>query len=91
MAEHASALRLLYACLCPLNGTPKQTYVAFVEGMRADVRKRIRVDHVITFLRRAFDVPEEEMFLLLVLVDEGNQATGAWKYTEDPEEKPKQV
>ena len=77
--RHASALRLLYACLYPLSEAPGQPrYSEFVEEMNPYVRQWILVNDVLKFMRTALGVPEGELFLLLVLVDEGNTAKGYW-------------
>ena len=80
----AAALRLLYACLCPLDKLSPNgpgPYGRFVEGMRAIVRQRVWVHHVVDFMRAVLEVPEGELFLLLALVDDGNKASGCWEHT----------
>lgn len=54
-------------------------YSRFIEQMDVNVRQRVRVKHVLDFMRTALGVPEGELFLLLVLVDGGNHAEGAWE------------
>ena len=78
---HAAALRLLYACLNPIDDPlPNRPglYLDFVRGVPPAVRQQIAVSDVIQFMRAALEVPEGELFLLLTLVDEGNKADGCW-------------
>ncbi|CAL8469841.1 g9383 [Coccomyxa elongata] len=83
-AEHGPALRLLYACLCPQSSNPPIKYSRFIEQMDVNVRQRVSVKHVLDFMRTALGVPEGELFLLLVLVDGGNHAEGAWEHNGKP-------
>ena len=87
--KQAAALRLLYACLCPLDDGRSPTgpglYGDFLESVPAIVRRMVRIPHVVRFMRAALHVPEGNLFLLLVLVDEGNKAGGFWEYDRPPQ------
>ena len=48
------------------------------------VRQWISVNNVLNFMRTALGVPEGELFLLLVLVDEGHRARGCWGTGQGP-------
>lgn len=77
----ASALRLLYACLSPLEGKRAgkiESYAKFLETAPSALKKRLSCDDVLLFLRRALHVPFEEHLMLLLLVDEGDAACGTF-------------
>ena len=48
------------------------------------MRQCISVNNVLNFMRTALGVPAGELFLLLVLVDEGNMAKGYWGTDQGP-------
>ena len=82
-ADFAPALRLLYACLCPLDDTSQngpELYIDFLRKVPAAVRQQITIPDVLRFVRAALYVPDGELFMLLALIDEGNQATGCWDH-----------
>ncbi|BDA47434.1 hypothetical protein COCOBI_10-2820 [Coccomyxa sp. Obi] len=90
-ADYAAAWRLLYGCLYSVESDqPAEAgdYAAFLARTKSQLRHSLRVKHVLTFVRRALGVAEKDYFLLLVLIDEGNKATGHW--TDSEETKPDQ-
>ena len=80
-AGKAAALRLLYACLTPLDNrslNDPENYQRFVEAMLPRVREKITTDDVLDFVRAALGVPDNQYLMLLLLIDEGNAADGVF-------------
>lgn len=74
--EHAPALRLLCACLCPLDDRSKYgpgLYRDFIRKVPPAVRQHLAIPHVLRFDRAALDVPEGKLFLLLALVEKATR------------------
>ena len=80
--QSAPALRLLYACLSPLEHRKQgqaESYMKFVKEFPFDLSKEsLTVADVLTFLRRALGIPDDKYMMLLLLVDEGNAAQAAF-------------
>ena len=77
-ADSGAALRLLYACLSPLEAEELGPYEDFLESFPKTSMHGLRCAHVLQFLRRALEVPDSKHMLLVVLIDEGNAAKEAF-------------
>lgn len=75
--DSAGALRLLYACLSPLEGRqPGEagSYHDFLRDFPQKLKHKLRCPDVLNFLREALKVPDSKDLMLLLLIDEGNAA-----------------
>jgi hypothetical protein len=78
-SDNGPALRLLYACLTPLDDAmPNTTYMDFVTKVPEWLRSKLTCRDVMQFLRRSLQLPPKLPLLLLVLIDEGNAAEEAF-------------
>ncbi len=88
-ASDASTFRLLYACISPLDARSKNAppeYGDFLDEMDPIVLQRLRIDHIVRFLRAALRIPDGALFMPLVLIDEGNKAEDFWDHDGEPSE-----
>lgn len=83
VAEDASACRLLYSCISPLDARSANappTYKKFLDEMDPIVRQHLHIEDVVDFLRAALHVPDGALFMPIVLIDEGSKAEGFWDH-----------
>ncbi|GAQ91630.1 hypothetical protein KFL_008220010 [Klebsormidium nitens] len=93
IGRHAPALRLLYSLLSPLDGPAEDefedeeeelfssysTFLGDYCGSAPDyVQECISIEAVLAFARRGLGVPQEQLLLVLLLIDEGNTASGVF-------------
>ena len=82
----ASALRLLYAALTPLNpSAARLNYEQYLADMDDNVRQQLMVLHVLDFVRQASSLPKEVPLLIVPMIDEGNAAEGTIQPRSNPE------
>ncbi|GAQ91329.1 hypothetical protein KFL_007660030 [Klebsormidium nitens] len=91
-AKNAPALRLLYALLCPLDSTPSEKppggYYSFLRRFSegpSTVKDRILIQDVVAFAREGLEIPEGELLLMPLLIDEGNIAKGVFLNENPPQ------
>ena len=80
--KSAPALRLLYACLTPLKRVLPiriESCNKFLKTIPFNLNKEmLNCANVLARMRRALGVSDSEHLMLLLLVDEGNTARGAF-------------
>ncbi len=79
--DSGPALRLLYAYLSPLDASYEfgpGTYGEFLRRCPEMLRRRLKCEDVLQFLRRALAVPESVPLFVLAFVDDGHDAIDAF-------------
>ena len=89
--QKASAMRLLYAALQPLEEDPSSLrYAQSFMGFDARVRERVCIYDVLKFLRMALEVPDEEFLVLMPMCDDAQLAEGTFGTETHKEVRPHQ-
>ncbi|BDA44297.1 hypothetical protein COCOBI_05-4810 [Coccomyxa sp. Obi] len=81
--RNASAMRLLYALLTPIDSASDlqpPLYDEFVDAMDPQVQQKISISNVMDFVRAALKLPADKEIMLLLMIDEGNAAEGVFPH-----------